>query len=210
KEHRHWRDQPSGDMLTFREAARTAFLLKGQIIGTGRYKPPELGGSYKGAAVGTSPAYSCSVQAVEVTVDMETGRVTVDKIIDAHDCGFAINHTSVEGQMQGSVSMGFGEALFEEVKFNREGTILNPNLSEYKIPTALDMPNVDCIIIESNEPRGPYGAKEVGEGAILPTIPAILNAVHNATGMKIDELPLIPERVYMAIKKAKNKNSEND
>jgi 4-hydroxybenzoyl-CoA reductase subunit alpha len=101
--------------------------------------------------------------------------------------------------------MGLGEALFEEVKFDDKGKILNPNLAEYKIPTALDMPNVDPIIVQSNEPAGPFGAKEVGEGAIMPTIPAILNAVADAIGFPIQELPLTPERVYKAIKAAKAK-----
>lgn len=199
-EHVGWVDHPEGDKMTFREAARIAYLARGSIVGRGKYKPLNLGGSYKGAAVGTSPAYGCSAQVVEVSVDRETGRVTVEKMTDAHDCGFAINRTSVEGQMQGSLLMGLGEALFEEVKFDEKGRVLNPNFGEYKIPTALDMPNVDPIIVESHEPYGPYGAKEVGEGAIMPTIPAILNAIYDATGVRIRELPLTPERVYMALK----------
>jgi 4-hydroxybenzoyl-CoA reductase subunit alpha len=123
---------------------------------------------------------------------------------DAHDCGFAINRTSVEGQMEGSLSMGLGEAMFEEVQFDEKGRILNANLGEYKIPTSLDMPGVKTIIVESHEPNGPFGAKEVGEGAIMPTIPAILNAVYDATGVRINELPLKPERIFMALKE-KNK-----
>lgn len=205
-EHRGWTDHPSGDELTFKEAARIAYLTKGSIVGTGKYKPGELGGKYKGAAVGTSPAYGCSAQVAEVSVDQETGQVTIERIFDAHDCGFAINRTSVEGQMEGSVSMGLGEAMFEEVKFDEKGRILNPNLAEYKIPTSLDMPNVMSIIVESNEPNGPFGAKEVGEGAIMPTIPAILNAIYDATGVNIRELPLTPERVYMALKAKKKKD----
>ena len=129
--------------------------------------------------MGTSPAYGCSAQIAEVTVDEETGQITVDRITDAHDCGRAINVTSVEGQMEGSVSMGLGEALFEEVKFDNKGHVINADLAEYKIPTMLDMPQVKTIIVESNEPNGPFGAKEVGEGAIMPTIPAILNAVYD-------------------------------
>lgn len=203
KEHRGWADPPKGDRLTFREAARLAYMVRGSIVGTGKYKPPSLGGKFKGAAVGTSPAYGCSAQIVEVTVDMETGRVRVDRMTDAHDCGLAINVTSVEGQMEGSLSMGLGEALYEEVKIDRKGKILNANLGEYKIPTALDMPNVKTIVVETGEPNGPFGAKEVGEGAIMPTIPAILNAVYDAIGVRIDELPLTPERVFMAIQKAK-------
>ena len=199
KEHRGWSDWPQGDDLTFREAARMAYLARGSIVGTGKYKPPKLGGSYKGAAVGTSPAYGCSAQVVEVTVDQETGQVTVDNVTDAHDCGFAINRTSVEAQMEGSVSMGLGEALFEEVKFNAKGQIVNPTLGEYKIPTSLDMPEMKAIVIETNEPNGPYGAKEVGEGAIMPTIPAVLNAVYDAVGVRIEELPISGERVVTAL-----------
>ena len=199
KEHRGWSDWPQGDDLTFREAARMAYLARGSIVGTGKYKPPKLGGSYKGAAVGTSPAYGCSAQVVEVTVDQETGQVTVDNVTDAHDCGFAINRTSVEAQMEGSVSMGLGEALFEEVKFNDKGQIVNPTLGEYKIPTSLDMPEMKAIVIETNEPNGPYGAKEVGEGAIMPTIPAVLNAVYDAVGVRIEELPISGERVVTAL-----------
>ena len=207
KDHRGWVNMPHEnhpDHLTFCEAARIAYLAKGTIIGKGKYKPRWLGGTYKGAAVGTSPAYGCSAQVVEVSVDMETGQITIDKMTDAHDCGFAINKTSVEGQMQGSLLMGVGEALFEEKKFDEKGMILNPNFAEYKIPTALDMPNVTPIIVESDEPYGPYGAKEVGEGAIMPTIPAILNAVYDATGVRFHELPLTPERVYMGLKKKRD------
>ena len=191
--------------MTFKEAARIAYLTRGSMVGTGSYKPGELGGKFKGAAVGTSPAYGPSAQVVEVTVDKGTGKITIDRMTDAHDCGFAINRTSVEAQMQGSLSMGVGEAMYEEVKFDDKGKILNANLGEYKIATALDMPNVDTIIVESNEPNGPFGAKEVGEGAIMPTIPAILNALYDATGVKVQELPLTPERVFKAIQEKEEK-----
>jgi 4-hydroxybenzoyl-CoA reductase subunit alpha len=208
KEHRGWVDQPAGDRLTFREAARITYLKKGVVVGGGTYKPDELGGTFKGAAVGTSPAYSCSAVVAEVTVDEETGQVTVDKLTDAHDCGFAINRTNVEGQMQGSVYMGLGETLFEEVKFDEKGKLLNPTFGEYRIPTTLDMPNVDAIIVESDEPNGPFGAKEVGEGAILPTIPAIVNAIYDAIGVRINELPITAERVFMALKEKNAKKKE--
>ncbi len=205
KEHRGWTDPPTGDYLTFREAARLTYLKEGSVVGTGKYKPPRLGGSYKGAAVGTSPAYGCSAQIVEVDVDLDTGQITIERMTDAHDCGLAINRTLVEGQMQGSLSMGLGECLFEEVKFDSRGRILNASLGEYRIPTALDMPNVKSIIVESNEPNGPYGAKEVGEGAIMPTIPAILNAIYDATGVRLNELPCTSERLYMALKAQEKK-----
>ncbi|MBI5521169.1 MAG: molybdopterin-dependent oxidoreductase [Desulfarculus sp.] len=203
KEHRGWTDHPDGEQLTFTEAARVAFLKHGTIVGTGKYKPPVLGGLHKGAAVGTSPAYGCSAQVAEVSVDLETGQIKVERITDAHDCGQAINLTSVEAQMEGSVSMGLGETMFEEVKFDKDGRVLNPSLGEYHIPTVLDMPEMKCIVVETGEPNGPFGAKEVGEGAIMPTIPAILNAVHDAIGVAIDELPLTPERVLKALAQAK-------
>ncbi|QTA92900.1 xanthine dehydrogenase family protein molybdopterin-binding subunit [Desulfonema magnum] len=207
KEHRGWTDNPEeGDELSFKEASRIAYLAKGSIVGTGKYRPQQLGGKFKGAAVGTSPAYGCSAQIVEVTVDEGTGKVTIDKMTDAHDCGRAINRTSVEGQMHGSLSMGVGEAMYEEVKIDDKGKVINSDLAEYKIPTALDMPNMETIIVESDEPNGPFGAKEVGEGAIMPTIPAILNAVYDAIGVRIWELPLTPERVYTAIQEYKDKN----
>ena len=200
-EHRGWIDNPDTDYLTFNEASRIAYLARGTIVGTGKYKPPVLGGKYKGAAVGTSPAYGCSAQVVEVDVDLETGRITVERMVDAHDCGRAINTTSVEAQMQGSLSMGLGEALYEEVKFDSKGHLLNGDFAEYKLPSSLDMPPIRAIVVESDEPNGPYGAKEVGEGAIMPTVPAILNAVYDATGLRLHELPLTSERIYLALKK---------
>jgi 4-hydroxybenzoyl-CoA reductase alpha subunit len=206
KEHRGWLDNPDSEKLTFKEASRMAFLEKGTIVGTGKYKPHQLGGKFKGATVGTSPAYGCSAQVAEVTVDPDTGVVTIDHITDAHDCGKAINLNSVEGQMEGSVSMGIGEAMHEEVIFDAKGKVLNNNLSEYKIVTSMDMPQVKAIVVESDEPNGPFGAKEVGEGAIMPTIPAILNAVYDAVKVRIHELPLTPERVYFAIQEYRKKN----
>jgi 4-hydroxybenzoyl-CoA reductase subunit alpha len=200
KEHRGWTDPPTGEHLTFTEASRLAFLERGTIIGTGQYRPPPLGGKFKGAAVGTSPAYGCSAQVAQVRVDLETGQVRVERIAAAHDCGQAINLTQVEGQMHGCVSMGLGEALMEEVVFDEQGAIANPTLADYRIPTALDVPEIDAVVVESNEPAGPYGAKEVGEGGIMPTIPAILAAIYDATGVVIDELPASPERILAGLK----------
>lgn len=199
KEHRGWKPQ-EGPYLTFLEASRLAFLEQGSIVGTGQYRPPALGGTFKGAAVGTSPAYGCSAQVAEVQVDLQTGQVRVLRIAAAHDCGQAINRTQVEGQMHGCVSMGLGEALMEEVVFQPDGKIANPTLADYRIPTSLDVPEIDTIVIESHEPNGPFGAKEVGEGGIMPVIPAILNAIYDATGVMIDELPASPERIVRALK----------
>jgi len=205
KEHRGWPTQPEGEFLTFAEASRLAYLERGKLVATGKYKPPPLGGKFKGAAVGTSPAYGCSAQVADVDVDLETGQVKVNRIAAAHDCGQAINLTQVEAQMHGCVSMGLGEALMEEVTFLPDGRVANPNLADYRIPTALDMPPIDAIVVESNEPNGPFGAKEVGEGGIMPTIPAILNAIYQATGVMIDELPASPERILEGLRKLRGK-----
>ena len=205
QEHKGFSDLPDTPQLTFAEASRIAFLELGTIVGTGKYRPPPLGGSFKGAKVGTSPAFGCSAQIAEVTVDLETGEITVGHITGAHDCGYAINVTQVEGQMQGSMMMGMGEALMEQIIYDNKGRIVNANLAEYKIPTALDMPHLDAIIVESNEPNGPYGAKEVGEGAIMPVIPCILNAIYDATGVRIEELPVTPERLVAAMQAAKSR-----
>ncbi len=208
QEHKGFLDIPEGPQLTFREASRIAFLECGSIVGTGSYRPPKLGGSFKGATVGTSPAFGCSAQIAEVSVDLGTGEITVDNITGAHDCGFAINLTQVEGQMQGSMMMGMGEALMEQIIYDTEGRIVNANLAEYKIPTSLDMPHLDAIVVESGEPHGPYGAKEVGEGAIMPVIPSILNAIYDATGVRIDELPVTPERLVAAMRAAADKKAD--
>jgi 4-hydroxybenzoyl-CoA reductase subunit alpha len=208
QEHKGFGGLPEGPQLTFREASRLALLERGAIVGKGQYKPPPLGGSFKGATVGTSPAFGCSAQVAEVTVDLETGEVTVNRITGAHDCGFAINVTQVEGQMQGSMMMGMGEALMEQIIYDRRGRIVNANLAEYKIPTAVDMPHLDSIVIESHEPHGPYGAKEVGEGCIMPVIPCILNAIYDATGVRIDELPVTPERIVAAMRAADGQGSK--
>lgn len=136
-------------------------------------------------------------------MDTETGEVSLDGVTAAHDCGFAINRTQVEGQIQGNVLMGLGEARYEEVKVDELGRTVNANLAEYKIPTMLDIPKIEPVVVESDEPNGPYGAKEVGEGGIMPTIPAVMNAVYDACGIRFHELPLNPERVLEVIKKSK-------
>lgn len=188
--------------LTFKEMNRLIYAEKGPLMGKGTYKPDELQEfkDWKGSAVGPSPAYSTQTCIAEVSVDFGTGQLTVDKITLAHDCGFAINRMSVEGQMEGSMCQGLGEALFETVIFDEKGRVLNATLGEYKIPTAKDVPDLTAIIVESNEPNGPFGAKEVGEGCITPVIPAILNAMYDACGVRIMELPLTSELILKGLK----------
>jgi len=201
-EHRHFTNLPKEGPLTFAEVARLIYAESGSILGKGTYSPPELQYSkeWKGAVIGASPAYSTQTCIAEVTVDFETGDLTIDHLTLAHDCGFAINRKAVEGQLEGSMCHGLGEALFEEMIFDDKGRLMNASLGDYKIPTVLDVPEMKAIIIESNEPNGPFGAKEVGEGCILPVVPAIINAVRDACGVVIMELPISSERILKALK----------
>jgi CO/xanthine dehydrogenase Mo-binding subunit len=204
-EHRGFTTMISEGPLTFEEVTRWIYASQGTIIGTGTYTPPELQYSkeWKGSIVGASPAYSTQSCIAEVTVDMETGQLTVDRLTLAHDCGFALNRQSVEGQLEGSMCQGLGEALFEEVVFDDRGGVVNNNLGDYKIPTFLDVPELNALIIESSEPNGPFGAKEAGEGCILPIIPAIINAVYDACGVLILNLPITAEKILNGIQARK-------
>jgi 4-hydroxybenzoyl-CoA reductase alpha subunit len=201
-DHRNFTHLPDKGPLTFAEVTRLIYAKSGSILGKGTYSPPKLQYSHewKGAVVGASPAYSTQTCIAEVTIDLETGDLSIDHLTLAHDCGFAINKMAVEGQMEGSMCQGLGEALFEEVIFDDKGRMMNGNMGDYKIPTSVDVPEMKAIIIESNEPNGPFGAKEVGEGCILPVIPAIINAIHDACGIVIMELPISSERIRAALK----------
>lgn len=176
----------------------------GTIVTKGSYTPPKeaQGGKFKGAGVGPSPAYSYSAQVVEVTVDPETGVLKVDRVIAAHDCGRALNPLTVEGQIEGSVSMGLGQAVQEQV-ISDQGLIMNPGLLEYKTPGILDSPVIESIIVESAESEGPFGAKEAGEGSLAAVIPAVANAVYDAIGVRITELPITPEKIIKALQQKK-------
>jgi 4-hydroxybenzoyl-CoA reductase subunit alpha len=187
--------------VTFDEAVVMAIDFHGALFAQGSYAPPEeaRGGKFKGAGVGPSPSYSYSAQVAEVTVDPETGHVRVDKIVAAHDCGRALNPLAVEGQIIGSVYMGFGQAMQEEMVWN-EGRLMNPSLLEYRIPTTIENPDIESIIVESEDPEGPFGAKEAGEGSLAATIPAISNAIYDAVGVRLTTVPFSPERVLEGIR----------
>ncbi|OGU60505.1 MAG: 4-hydroxybenzoyl-CoA reductase subunit alpha [Ignavibacteria bacterium GWF2_33_9] len=192
--------------ISWEQVATEYFSESGPLIGAGHYSPPKgLGGTYKGAAVGTSPAYSFSASVCEVEVDFETGKVKVLNFWDAHDCGTAINPLNVEGQVDGAAVMGMSETLFENEVFDKSGRMLNPDLHNYLIATSADTPEINSTIVDSFEPAGPYGAKEVGEGASLPILGAIANAIEDAVGVRIKELPITPEKILKAIKE-KNHN----
>jgi 4-hydroxybenzoyl-CoA reductase subunit alpha len=204
KENKIFEKDNQDNFIPWADAANAYFSKNGPLVGKGHYSPPEgLGGSYKGAAVGTSPAFSFSASVCEVEVDMETGKVKVLNFWDAHDCGTAINPMAVEGQVEGAVVMGMSETLFENEVFDQNGKILNADLHNYLIATSADIPCIDTTIIDSYEPEGPFGAKEVGEGATLPVLGAIANAITDAIGVRIYDLPITPEKILNAINKCK-------
>jgi len=192
--------------VDFEEAAVLAEARFGALTTAGSYTPPKIAGPYKGSGVGPSPAYSYSACVVDVDADARTGIVRVNRVWIAHDVGRAINPALVEGQVEGSVYMGLGEALMEEQVFRR-GLHKWPSMLEYKSPTFLDMPDVETFLVETIDPEGPFGAKEAGQGPLLPVPPAVCSAVHDALGVWIDEIPVTPEKVVEALRR-KEKGEE--
>jgi 4-hydroxybenzoyl-CoA reductase alpha subunit len=188
------------------EAFNLAEAKTGPLSAVGSYNTPkDVHGEYRGGTIGASPAYSFTAHVAQVDVDPETGFVRVEKIWVAHDCGRALNPLLVEGQMEGSAYMGFGEALMEAQTFRtddegRAGLHHAPSLLDYRIPTSLDTPDLESLIIESFDPEGPYGAKEAGEGPLHPSIPAIANAIFDAVGVRMDALPFSPPAVWRALR----------
>ncbi len=188
--------------LNWMEAIDILTAGRGAVSISGKYISPKLGGDFKGSGAGLSPSYSFGACCAEVKVDTETGQVKILQVWGAHDCGKAINPLAVEGQLEGSWHMGLGQALTEQMKYYK-GLLVNNNFLDYKIPTSRDTPDIKCNIIETNDPEGPFGAKECGEGALHPIIPAITNAIFNAVGVRITKLPIMPEDILAGLKKKK-------
>src|SRR6476660_1758129 len=188
---------------TFEEVVTEALKDTGTITVTGNYStiPESHGGKkYRGSAIGGTMGYSYSAQVVEVSVDEDTGVVRVDKVWVAHDCGKALNRLTVEGQVQGSVWMGMGQAMSEEAAYH-DGLMVTANMLDYRVPTIQDSPPIEVGIIESNDPHGPFGAKEAGEGSLAAFLPALINAIADATGVRLNDLPVTPDRVFAAMEK---------
>jgi 4-hydroxybenzoyl-CoA reductase alpha subunit len=189
--------------VSFAEAVQIAETKHGAIGATGSYRPPRSPGRYKGAGVGPSPAYSYSCAVAEVEVDPSTGIVRVPKVWIGHDLGQAINPLLAIGQVEGSVYMGLGEALMEEMTYrDRQRNVVHhhPSMLEYKSITTHEMCDVETFLIEDPDPNGPFGAKEVGQGPLLPLPPAVANAVYDAVGVRVDEVPISPHAVLRALK----------
>ncbi|MGE0123282.1 MAG: xanthine dehydrogenase family protein molybdopterin-binding subunit [Vicinamibacterales bacterium] len=192
--------------VSFAEAVQLAEAVGGTVGTTGSYTPARSAAKFKGGGVGPSPTYSYTAAVVEVEVDPETGWIVVPRVFIAHDIGRALNPVLARGQVEGSVYMGLGEALMEEQAFRRLPARLSPalvhkfpSMLEYKSPTALDMPEVVTDLVETADPEGPFGAKEVGQGPLLPIMPAVANAVFDAVGVRVDEVPITPEKILKAL-----------
>ena len=163
------------------------------------YDPPNENLDPKEWKGNLSVTYAYGTHGVEVEVDRETGQVKILKYVAAHDVGRAINPMLLEGQVYGGATMGIGYALTERLIL-KNGKVMNPNFLDYKMLTAKDVPNIEPIVIETNDPFGPFGAKGIGEPGLVPTAPAIANAIYDAVGVRIKELPITPEKVLAALK----------
>ncbi|MFQ5534159.1 MAG: 4-hydroxybenzoyl-CoA reductase subunit alpha [Sphingomonadales bacterium] len=191
--------------LSFSEVVTAALKDTGPITAKGTFSTPieaQGGRKYRGAAVGATMGFSYAAQVVEVTVDEGTGQVTVEKVWVAHDCGKALNRLTVEGQIEGSVWMGLGQAMSEEAVYHRKsGLPITANMLDYRVPTIQDSPPIESHIVESVDPNGPFGAKEAGEGSLSGFLPALTNAIEDAIGVRFTELPVTPDRVFAALEK---------
>jgi 4-hydroxybenzoyl-CoA reductase alpha subunit len=199
-------DREDGDRrMTSQEAFQLAEAKFETLSASGSYNTPERGGDYRGGTIGASPAYSFTAHVAEIEVDPETGEITVDKVWIAHDCGRAISPVQVEGQIEGSTYMGVAELQMEEHDVYTDdvaeaGLHMRPSLLEYTIPTTLDTPEFEALIVESIDPEGPYGAKEAGEGPLHGSLPAVANALYDACGIWLTKLPFTPGKVLGALR----------
>ncbi len=184
--------------LPFADAVVLAESMHGVLAFPGSYAPPKRAGKYKGGGVGPSPCYSYSACVVDLSVDEETGEIALHDVWVAHDIGRALNPLLVEGQVEGSIYMGIGEALMEGQVF-RKGLHKQPSMLDYKSPTTLETPNIHTILVETDDPEGPFGAKEAGQGPLLPVIPAIANAIYHAIGVRFDEVPISPDMILRGL-----------
>lgn len=190
--------------ISFTEAVVIAESAYGSLSFCGDYRTIAKGGDYRGGTIGASPAYSCTTHIADVSVNRDTGQICIHKIYAAHDCGKAINPDLVEGQIEGSTYMGAAEVALENFVIDddgqRKGLLITPSLLDYRLPTSLDTPDIEALIVEHPDPSGPYGAKEAGEGPLHSSIPAVANAIFHAVGIRLFDLPFSPSKVLAALK----------
>ncbi len=188
--------------VSFIDALHKAMETEGALTTSGSYSSSPMGGTFKGARAGTAPAYSFAAYVAQVDVDPETGEYHASKIWAAFDCGRPLNRLAVEGQIEGSIHMGLGQVMGESMNY-RGARLLNPALLEYKIPMPHQMPDVECLLVGEDDPEGPFGAKEAGEGPLVATLPAMANALYDAIGVRFYDLPITPDKVVRALQRAR-------
>ena len=191
----------SSVLMTFEKAIELCYSFNygQQIIGRGSYNPKTTPVDFRTGEGNVSGSYGFEAQIAKVEVNTETGEIKVLKMWDAHDIGKAINPQSVRGQIEGSLFMGIGYTLSENLQF-KNGRVVNANFANYRLPRSANACPVESILIETNDPEGPFGAKGMGEAALLPTAAAIANAVYDAIGVRIKDLPITPDKVLAALK----------
>jgi nicotinate dehydrogenase medium molybdopterin subunit len=188
------------------EIAQRAQIVLGQpAIGSASWNPPTMAMDPDTGQGKPFSTYVYAAQIAELDVDDETGEVQLIRIVAAHDCGTPINPMLVEGQIEGGIAMGIGFALQEEMLFDHAGRQINSNLTNYIVPTALDVPEISPDIVKNYDPTGPFGAKGFGESTLVPTAAAILNAIRDAVGVRITSLPATSEKILAAIKEKRAK-----
>jgi len=196
------KDSPAKGM-SFEEAVKTCWY-DGEgalpLIGRGAYNPPTEDWDLKTGEGNASIAYGFGVQAAEVEVDTETGKVKVLNVVAANDCGKVINPLILDGESEGGVSMSLGMALLEQISYDEKGKVQETSFSDYRLPTIWQQPQVTSIWVETIDPHGPYGAKGIAEVVSLPTAPAIANAVYDAIGVRIRKPPITPWKILEALK----------
>jgi 4-hydroxybenzoyl-CoA reductase alpha subunit len=184
--------------VSFLEALHKAIESVGALSATGSYSSPPMGGTFKGARAGTAPAYSFAAYVAQVSVDVETGEYRPTKMWAAFDCGRPLNRLAVEGQIEGSIHMGLGQFMGEAMQY-RGARLMNPSLLDYKIPLPQQMPEIEIFLVGEDDPEGPFGAKEAGEGPLIATLPAMGNALYDAVGARFTDLPVTPDKVLKGI-----------
>lgn len=198
-------------VMSFDKALELAYSFPygRQIIGRGSYNPKTTPIDFRTGEGNVSASYGFEAQIAEVEVNKETGEVKILKMWDAHDIGRAINPQSVEGQIEGSLVMGIGYTFLENLHFDKKGRPANGNLANYRLPHTMGMPDMKTILIETNDPEGPFGAKGMGEASLLPTSAAITNAIYDAIGVRIKDLPVTPEKIIKGLREKSEKEGES-
>ena len=201
------RDTPkrgAAKSLSVAEVAHYAkFIIAEEVIGRGHFEPDTVMRDPKNYYGDYSSGYTFTAQTVEVEVDTETGQVKILDIASAIDLGKAVNPVAAEGQNEGCIGQELGPVMLEEIIYDREGRVVNPNLIDYRLPTALDVPPIKGFLVESHEPNGPHGAKACGQVSNIPPAAALASAIYDAVGVRIKEQPITPERILKALAQKK-------